>query len=239
LIGYLLRLGQGPAARSTFLNARAEAMNRYVRAIKFEGHVGMYVHDLAVVVFTGIKHTADWFIAGFVEHEMTSSFIDWSKRQIKMYAEMFRKQVYSSDTEQKTVEEALKITHSQSRKLLQEFGLDFRFLLDELLVQNPQINDASVISATFSAPSRGLSVSRSQTPQPSSSLVSLPIPSPSDLPARSVTRSPVPALTHLRDSDRTPKPSRLSPAPPPRSSNRPGSTTRPPPVAIPQREGMF
>ncbi|KAJ8579270.1 hypothetical protein M405DRAFT_886504, partial [Rhizopogon salebrosus TDB-379] len=30
LIGYLLRLGQGPAARSTFLNARAEAMNRYV-----------------------------------------------------------------------------------------------------------------------------------------------------------------------------------------------------------------
>jgi hypothetical protein len=73
LIGYLLRLGQGPAARSTFLNARAEAMNRYVRAIRFEGHVGMYVHDLAAVVFTGIKHTADWFLAGFVEHEMTSS----------------------------------------------------------------------------------------------------------------------------------------------------------------------
>ncbi|OAX39543.1 hypothetical protein K503DRAFT_655078, partial [Rhizopogon vinicolor AM-OR11-026] len=62
LIGYLSRLGQGPAARSTFLNSRAEAMNRYVRAIRFEGHVGMYVHDLAVVVFTGIKHTADWFL---------------------------------------------------------------------------------------------------------------------------------------------------------------------------------
>jgi exocyst complex component 8 len=178
---------------------------------------------------------------------------------------MFRKQVYSSDAEQKTVEEALKITHSQSRKvcssnlratfprpwcatihlhtlqLLQEFGLDFRFLLDELLVQNPQINDASVISATFSPPSRGLPVSRSQTPQPTSSIVSLPIPSPSDSPARSITRSPIPVLqvTHPRDSDHTPKPSCSSPAPPPRSSNRPGSTTRPPPVAIPPREGMF
>ncbi|OAX31585.1 hypothetical protein K503DRAFT_658925, partial [Rhizopogon vinicolor AM-OR11-026] len=116
----------------------AEAMNRYVRAIRFEGHVGMYVHDLAVVVFTGIKHTADWFLGGFVEHEMTSSFIDWAKKQINMYAEMFRKQVYSSDAQQETVEETLKITHNQSRKLLQEFGLDFRFLLDELLVQDPQ-----------------------------------------------------------------------------------------------------
>ncbi|KAJ8580196.1 hypothetical protein M405DRAFT_886212 [Rhizopogon salebrosus TDB-379] len=62
-----------------------------------------------------IKHTADWFLAGFVEHEMTSSFIDWAKQQIKLHCEMFRKQVYSSDAEQKTVEEALKVT--PSRKL--------------------------------------------------------------------------------------------------------------------------
>jgi hypothetical protein len=134
LIGHLLKLGQGPAARSTFLNARAGAVDRYVRAIRFEGHVGMYVHDLALVVFTGIKHTADWFLAGFVEHDMTSSqyffasyaiiftdrrqaLIDWAKKQIEMYAERFRKQVYSSDAEQQTVKEALKITHSQSRKV--------------------------------------------------------------------------------------------------------------------------
>ncbi|KAG1742727.1 uncharacterized protein EDB91DRAFT_1127738 [Suillus paluster] len=241
LIGYLLKLGQGPAARSTFLYARAEAMNRYVRAIKFEGHVGMYVHDLAVVMFTGIKHTADWFLAGFVEHEMTSTFIDWAKKQIELYAERFRKQVYSSDAEPQTVKEALKISHSQSRKLLQEFGLDFRFLLDELLVQNPQTSDTCVVSATFHAPS----FSRSQTPQSTSSFVSssapmLSIPSVPISPARSTTRSPMPVrpVIQLHDSDRPPRSSRDSPAPPPRSSNRPGSTNRPP-VAIPQREGMF
>jgi hypothetical protein len=48
---------------------------------------------------------------------MRQGFIDWAKQQIKLHCEMFRKQVYSSDAEQKTVEEALKITHNQSRKV--------------------------------------------------------------------------------------------------------------------------
>lgn len=44
-------------------------------------------------------------------------FIDWAKKQIELYAEMFKKQVYSSDVDQPTIDEALKITHSQSRKV--------------------------------------------------------------------------------------------------------------------------
>lgn len=72
LVGHLLRLGAVVRARETFLAARGAAIEGYVRAIPFEGHVGLYVHNLAVVVFTAIKHTADWFLAGFVEHEMTS-----------------------------------------------------------------------------------------------------------------------------------------------------------------------
>jgi hypothetical protein len=72
LVGHLLRLGAVARARETFLAARGAAIEGYIRAITFEGHVGLYVHNLAVVVFTAIKHTADWFLAGFVEHEMTS-----------------------------------------------------------------------------------------------------------------------------------------------------------------------
>lgn len=36
---------------------------------------------------------------------------------METYAEMFRKQVYSSDVDQKTIDEALKITYAQSRKV--------------------------------------------------------------------------------------------------------------------------
>jgi hypothetical protein len=139
LISFLVRLNAGPAARSTFLDARTEVMRKHVRAIRFEGHIGMYINDLAMVVFTGIKHTADWFLASFKENEVASceflhwvlfcglfvdyiyqfvtGFIDWAKQQIENYAEMFRKQVYISDVEPKTVEEALQITYSQSKKV--------------------------------------------------------------------------------------------------------------------------
>ena len=53
---------------------------------------------------------------------------------------MFRKQVYSSDIDPRTIDEAIQITHLQSKKLLEEYGIDFRFLLDNLLVEKPKDN---------------------------------------------------------------------------------------------------
>jgi len=136
LISLLLRLGAGPAARSTLLAARSEVTKKRVRMIRFEGAVEQYINDLAVVVFTGIKHTADWFLASFKENDMASgmftingstdiwilrsacaAFIDWAKFQMQDFATMFRKQVYTSDVDQKTVEGALSITYSQSKKV--------------------------------------------------------------------------------------------------------------------------
>ena len=72
LISLLVQLNAGPAARSTFLAARTEVMRKHVRAIRFEGDIGMYINDLAMVMFTGIKHTADWFLASFRENEVAS-----------------------------------------------------------------------------------------------------------------------------------------------------------------------
>ncbi|KAF9225287.1 hypothetical protein BS17DRAFT_730632 [Gyrodon lividus] len=245
LVGHLLRLGAGARARETFLAARGEAIRGYVRAITFEGHVGLYVHDLAVVVFTAIKHTADWFLAGFVEHEMTSSFIDWAKKQIEMYANMFRKQVYSPDVDQQAIEEALRITYSQSRKLLQEFGLDFRYLLDDLLLANPK---ASLTPPVPNIPTQLIIpppfVSRSRTAQsissPSSSVHAPPSPAPPRArPALSTRDSDASSTLSLRPPlPRAVENIRAAPVPP-RSTNRPGSGARPPPVAIPEREGMF
>jgi hypothetical protein len=136
LISLLLRLGAGPAARSTLLAARSEVTKKRVRMIRFEGTVEQYINDLAVVVFTGIKHTADWFLASFKENDMASgmstrcssadililrtpgiAFIDWAKFQIQDFSSMFRKQVYTSDDDLKTIEGALAITYTQSKKV--------------------------------------------------------------------------------------------------------------------------
>ncbi|KAJ7150404.1 exo84 subunit/exocyst complex component [Mycena filopes] len=147
LITLLLRLNAGPAARMAFLNMRSQVMRNHVRRIRFEGHIGAYVGDLAVVYFTGIKHTADWFLASFKENEVASAFIDWAKKQIEDYGELFRRQVYSSDADKKIVDEALKITYAQSKKLLQEYGLDFRFLFTDVLSEHPK--DSVKTAQTF------------------------------------------------------------------------------------------
>jgi exocyst complex component 8 len=72
LISLLLRLGAGAAARTTFLDMREGVLRKCVREIRFEGHVGMFVSDLSMCVFMGVKHTADWFLASFKENEVAS-----------------------------------------------------------------------------------------------------------------------------------------------------------------------
>ncbi|PBL00232.1 hypothetical protein ARMGADRAFT_916969 [Armillaria gallica] len=347
LISLLLRLNAGPAARATFLKMRSQVIKNLVRKIKFEGHIGAYIADLAIVTFTAIKHTADWFLASFKENEVASAFIDWAKSQIENYADVFRRQVFSSDVDPKVVEEALKITYSQSKKLLEDYGLDFRFLLEELLTENVQESEtnarpaklnlqdiriqapklsksssklsapltssvsrrsptpsagsvrtqsssstssgatttaaaAATPTALSSAPPSGYSSASFYTPTPATGMFPpsqtqmppmpalpnirtplsstiptygsntpplsapvLPVPLASPLPRR--TRSPPPSASPLRSGtssgmrDRPPRSARASPAPPPRSTNRPGSSAghRPPPVAVPPREGMI
>lgn len=72
LISWLARLQAGPAARNAFLEARSKVISKHIRAIRFEGHIGMYIGELSIVEFTGIKHTADWFLASFKENEVAS-----------------------------------------------------------------------------------------------------------------------------------------------------------------------
>ena len=267
---------------------------------------------------------------------------------------MFRRQVYGSDVDPETVEDAMRIVYSQSKKvrvvskirstahltsspqLLQEYGLDFRFLFEELLVEKPKIKDTVTSSAPFtfrrnqiSKPAEPLrtpvlpsSIRRSLAPRPASppsilpastyaasasvtsnsdtplapsipsdfhsslarsrssplttstyaaasaqlptslstrsrtptstapasaplSVPPLPVPlvSPAPRRAKSPTASALPQRQASAPTyrERPPRPLKASPAPPPRSMNRPGSATsrRPPPVAVPQREGMI
>ncbi|PCH34358.1 hypothetical protein WOLCODRAFT_135668 [Wolfiporia cocos MD-104 SS10] len=282
-IALLVRLRADAAARSTFLAAREELMRKRVRMIRFEGHVGVYVGDLAVVCFTGIKHTADWYLSSFKQNEAASFFIEWAKKQIEFYAEMFRKQVYSSDVEEETIEEAIKITHLQSRRSLEEFGIDFRFLLDKLLLEGPidgtkapplpfsqhKEKERDPVHTPVPTPIRSRSpAAGSQPPLPSPVPPVPPLPSittalaspdrnsprsPVVLSPSSRTGSPAPRAASVRSPPpmalgtsgdgalRAPRPQRASPAPPPRSRDRPGSAAgnRPPPVAVPKREGMF
>ncbi|KAF8590795.1 hypothetical protein K439DRAFT_1329052 [Ramaria rubella] len=117
LTALLERLDAGPAARSAFLAMRSELMRKRVRALRFEGSVELYISDLAIVVFTGIKHTADWFLASFRENDTASSLVQWAREQIESYAAMFKKQVHGSDVMPQTVQDCLETTRLHSRRV--------------------------------------------------------------------------------------------------------------------------
>ena len=72
LISLLTRLNAGSAARNTLFCMRSQVIKSHIRNIRFEGNVCSYIGDLAIVCFTGIKHSADWFLASFKENEVAS-----------------------------------------------------------------------------------------------------------------------------------------------------------------------
>jgi hypothetical protein len=47
-----------------------------------------------------------------------AGFVEWAKKQIEHFADLFKVQVYGSDVDPKTVNEALRITYAQSKKVL-------------------------------------------------------------------------------------------------------------------------
>jgi len=72
LITLLIRLKAAAAARKTYLEMRTGVITGLMRRIRFEGDISSYVGDLSVVWFTGIKHTADWYLGSFKDNESTS-----------------------------------------------------------------------------------------------------------------------------------------------------------------------
>ncbi|KAF8531522.1 Cullin repeat-like-containing domain protein [Gautieria morchelliformis] len=185
LTALLERLHAGAAARSAFLDMRGELMRKRVRALRFEGSVELYISDLAVVVFTGIKHTADWFLASFKENDTASSLVQWAKEQIESYTEMFKKQVHGSDVAPQTVQDCLDITRLQSRKLLKDNSLDFSHLLDKLLA--PPTAPVSPPSFSRRDPVSSPRVVLEAPPSPISDVLQTPRP-PRILPPRSLDR---------------------------------------------------
>ena len=91
----LQRLHASPADKNTFLAARAELTRKRIRMIKAEGHIPMYIADLAVVVFTGIRHTAEWYLSSFRQHDAGSckDFCVYpSRRFLTMFSFSFSRQ---------------------------------------------------------------------------------------------------------------------------------------------------
>ncbi|WFD35658.1 exocyst complex component exo84 [Malassezia cuniculi] len=140
-VGYMLRLDRAKEARKIFLDARTELLRRRTGQIKYEGDVSLYISELAVLYFTLIKNTGDWYMSAFPDYKVASGFVQWAAEQVRAYAQLFRRQVYGVDKDPQVIQETIQITMN-CVELLSGIGLNMSFLMEELL-RSPDMQDAT------------------------------------------------------------------------------------------------
>ena len=111
---WLLRLGEADRSRETFLAGRSAVVKRRVKQIKFEGDIEVYIGELAMVVFTLIKNTCEWYMAAFKDNKMASGFVRWAALQVELFSEMFQRQVSGAPQDRQMVEDALAVTRTHA-----------------------------------------------------------------------------------------------------------------------------
>jgi hypothetical protein len=72
LANWLQRLDETDKARQAFLGGRAALVKKRVKQIKFEGDIEAYIGELAIVVFTLVKNTCEWYMAAFRDSKLAS-----------------------------------------------------------------------------------------------------------------------------------------------------------------------
>ena len=48
-------------------------VKKRAKQIKFEGDIALYIGELAMVVFTLVKNTCEWYMAAFKDNKLASS----------------------------------------------------------------------------------------------------------------------------------------------------------------------
>ncbi|CDH50968.1 nuclear mrna via spliceosome-related [Lichtheimia corymbifera JMRC:FSU:9682] len=136
LVNWLLRLDKGDEAREVFLNTRSLIIKKRIRQLTFEGDSTTYINELALVVFTLIRNTCEWYRDSFKQNEMASRFITWVREQTEIYADIYKRQVFNhSQLNCQIIADCFKSTLDQC-SILRKVGLDLKFMLEDFFLDN-------------------------------------------------------------------------------------------------------
>ncbi|KAI9254022.1 Cullin repeat-like-containing domain protein [Sporodiniella umbellata] len=134
-VNWLLRLERSEKAREVFLATRSLIIKKRIRQLVFEGDISTYISELALVVFTLIRNTCEWYRDSFKQNEMASGFVTWVKEQTEIYADIYKRQVFGQKLGCQVIADCFKSTLDQC-SILRKVGLDLKFLLEDLFLAN-------------------------------------------------------------------------------------------------------
>ncbi|RCH85044.1 exocyst complex component exo84, partial [Rhizopus azygosporus] len=134
-VNWLLRLEQSEKAREVFLATRSMIIKKRIRQLVFGGDITTYISELALVVFTLIRNTCEWYRDSFKQNEMASGFVTWVREQTEIYADIYRRQVFGQKLGCQAIADCFKSTLEHC-SILRKVGLDLKFLLEDLFLDN-------------------------------------------------------------------------------------------------------
>ncbi|KAG0033000.1 exocyst complex component exo84 [Podila clonocystis] len=131
-VGWLERLGCLEQARDVFLNNRTSVVRQRMSLVKAKRDPIVHVEELAMIVFTSIRNTSEWYELSFKDPKMSSALVKWAKQEIEHYADLYKDIVFNQSNFQ-VIADCYKITQEQCDKL-KNVGLDLVFVLDPVLM---------------------------------------------------------------------------------------------------------
>ncbi|KAI8366414.1 Cullin repeat-like-containing domain protein [Choanephora cucurbitarum] len=135
-VNWLLRLDKSEKARQVFLSTRTLIIKKRIRQLVFEGDITTYISELALVVFTLIRNTCEWYRDSFKQNDMASGFVTWVREQTEIYADIYKRQVFGqSNLSCQVIADCFKSTLEHC-SMLRKVGLDLKFLLEDLFLEN-------------------------------------------------------------------------------------------------------
>ncbi|KAF9314250.1 exocyst complex component exo84, partial [Linnemannia elongata] len=133
-VGWLERLGCLDQAKDVFLTNRTKVVRQRMDQVKPKKDPVLHVEELAMIVFTTIKNTSEWFEESFKDPKMSSALVKWAKQEMECFADLYKDIVFSSQQSNfQVIADCYKVTQEQCNKL-KEFGLDMIFVLDSFLL---------------------------------------------------------------------------------------------------------
>ncbi|KAF9903135.1 exocyst complex component exo84, partial [Lobosporangium transversale] len=133
-VGWLERLGCLDQARDVFLNNRTKVVRQRISQAKAKKDPVLYVEELAMIVFTSIKNTSQWFELAFKDPKMTSALVKWAKQEIEYFGEFYKNIVFGVEQSNfQVIADCAKIASEQCIKL-KEIGLDMAFVLEAVIM---------------------------------------------------------------------------------------------------------
>ncbi|KAI7873073.1 Cullin repeat-like-containing domain protein [Mucor mucedo] len=135
-VNWLLRLDKSEKARQVFLGTRTLIIKKRIRQLVFGGDITTYISELALVVFTLIRNTCEWYRDSFKQNDMASGFVTWVREQTEIYANIYKRQVFGqSQLSCQVIADCFKSTVDQC-SILRKVGLDLKFMLEDLFLEN-------------------------------------------------------------------------------------------------------